>query len=72
MNTNYEQYIAANQSLMDCFAQVPAEQYSAMSKGDQTNLCKNEAEAVRGFLSSDSVNFSSILAERISAFAKQE
>jgi len=35
MSTNYEQFIAANQSLMDCYAGVSAEQFSAMSKMDQ-------------------------------------
>lgn len=72
MSTNYEQFIAANQALMDCFASVPAEQYSAMSKLEQQGVCKSEAEAVKGFLTSDSINFKYILADRIKAFDKQE
>ena len=68
MSTNYEQFIAANQALMDCYAQVPAEQYSAMSRQEQDAVCQNEASSVRAFLANDSVNFRHILAERIRAF----
>jgi hypothetical protein len=72
MSTNYEKFIAANQALMDCYASVPAEQYSAMSQNDQQQVCKNEAAAVRDFITSNKVTFRSILAERIAAFdAKQ-
>lgn len=71
MSTNYEQYISANQALIDCFARVPAEQYSAMSKWDQEAVCRSEAEAVRTFLLNDTVNFRNILAERIRAFDQQ-
>lgn len=34
MSSNYEQYIAANQVLMDCMAGVDADSYSAMSLND--------------------------------------
>jgi hypothetical protein len=68
MTTQYEQFIAANQALMDCYAGVPAEQYSAMSQWDQQQLCKNEAESVRQFIAGGHVEFRSILAERIKAF----
>lgn len=67
MSTNYEQYIAANQALMDCYAQVPAEQYSTMSVYDQQNLCYNEQSKVADFLKSGSLSFSSILSQRIKA-----
>ena len=73
MSTNYEQYIAANQSLMDCMASVPAETYSAMSLNEQQNVCKNEANAVRSLLEGGHVNFKNILAERINSLKhKQE
>jgi len=65
MSTNYEQFISANQALIDCYAQVPAEQFSALSRNEQAQVCRSEAESVRTFLSSDSVNFRNILAERI-------
>jgi len=65
MSTNYEQFIAANQALMDCYAGVSAEQFSAMSRQDQDNVCKSEASAVRSFLANDSINFRHILADRI-------
>ena len=71
MSTNYEQFIAANQALLDCFAQVPADKYSALSKSDQQAVCRSEADAVRSFLLNDSVNFKNILAERIRAFDQQ-
>jgi len=73
MSTNYEQFIAANQTLMDCFAGVPAEQFSGMSKGEQENVCRNEANAVRDMINGGHANFASILKERINAFdAKTE
>jgi hypothetical protein len=67
MSTNYEEFIAANQALMDCYGSVPAEQYNAMSNYEQSNLCKNEANKVADFLKSGSLSFSSILAQRINA-----
>lgn len=67
MSTNYEKFIAANQALMDCYAKVPAEEYSAMSASAQQDVCCNEALAVKNFLTSGQVTFKSILAERISA-----
>jgi hypothetical protein len=73
MSTNYEQFIAANHTLMNCYAEVPADSFSAMSKSEQEGVCRNEANAVRGFIAQEQVNFRSILNERISAFdAKQE
>lgn len=68
MSTNYERFIAANQALMDCYAGVPAEQYSALSRPEQENVCRSEAAAVRSFLANDSINFRHVLAERIRAF----
>jgi hypothetical protein len=68
MSTNYEKFIAANQSLMDCYAGVPAEQYSAMSTYDQSGVCQSEAAAVKSMLTEGKVDFKSILAERIAMF----
>lgn len=68
MNTNYEQFIASNQALIDCYAGVPAEQYSAMTRAEQEGVCQSEASAVHGFLSNGSIEFKSILAERLRAF----
>jgi hypothetical protein len=68
MSTNYEQFIAANSTLMDCYSGVSAEQFSAMNKMDQQDVCKNEAAAVRSFLTAGKVDFKNILAERIAAF----
>lgn len=68
MSTNYEQFIAANQALIDCYAQVSAEQFSALSRQDQQNVCRSESTAVRGFLENDSPNFKNILADRIRAY----
>ncbi len=53
MSTNYEQFIAANQALMDCFENVPADKFSAMNKADQDNVCRNEANTVRDFISNN-------------------
>lgn len=65
MSTNYEKFIVANQSLIDCYASVPAESYSSMSQWDQQQVCKSEAATVSDFLKQGKVDFKSILAERI-------
>lgn len=68
MSTKYEQFINANQSLMDCFAGVSATDYSAMSQWDQQQVCKNEAAAVREHISAGHADFKNVLQERINAF----
>lgn len=68
MSTNYEKFIVANQSLIDCFASVPAEQYSSMSQGEQQQVCKSEATTVADMLKQGKVDFKSILSERLAAF----
>lgn len=67
MSTNYEQYIAANQALMNCYGQTSAEQFQSMSVYDQGNLCKAESSTVADMLKSGSLSFSSILGQRIKA-----
>lgn len=72
MSTNYEQFIAANHKLMECFAGVPAEQFSAMSLADQQNVCKNEANEVRQFIQAGHIDFKNILAERINSLSTNQ
>ena len=71
MNTNYEQFIAANQALMDCYKAVPAEEYSAMSPPQQADLCKAEANAVRDHINAGHAKFANILKERLTAFDQE-
>lgn len=52
---------------MDCYAKVPAEEYSAMSSSAQQDVCFNEQAEVKNFFASGQVTFKSILAERIAA-----
>ena len=68
MSTNYEKFIVANQELMDCYAKVPASEFSAMPVYDQKNVCQAEATAVSDFLKNGQVSFASILKERIASF----
>lgn len=68
MSTKYEQFINANQSLMDCFAGVSSADYSAMSQWDQQQVCKNEAAAVRDHIAAGHADFKNVLQERINAF----
>ena len=67
MSTNYEKFIAANQSLMECYSGVSAEQYSAMSQYDQSQVCKSEAATVRDHITAGHADFRNVLAERIAA-----
>jgi hypothetical protein len=69
MSTNYEKFIAANHSLMNCFASVPAEQYSAMSRSEQENVCRNEADLVRQHIAAGNLDFKNILQERINSIS---
>ena len=68
MSTKYEQFINANQSLMDCFAGVAATDYSAMSQWDQQQVCKSETATVREHIAAGNADFKNILQERINAF----
>ena len=67
MSSAYEQFIAANHNLMNCYAQTDASTFSAMSGADQQNLCKSEAETVRGFLASGNLRMSHIINQRIAS-----
>ena len=67
MNTNYERFITANQSLMNCYASVSADQYKAMSAADQDGVCKSEATAVRVHIAAGHADFRNILAERMAS-----
>ena len=53
---------------MDCYAGVSSDQFSAMSKMDQQDVCKSEATVVRSFITEGKADFKNILAERITAF----
>ena len=70
MSTNYEHFIAANQRLIDCMAGVPAEQYSAMSRAEQENVCKAESAQVRSHIQAGHADFKNILAERINSLSQ--
>ena len=67
MNTNYERFIASNQTLMTCFASVSADQYKGMSAADQAGVCKSEAAAVKAHIAAGHADFRNILAERMAS-----
>lgn len=71
MSSVYEKWISANHTLFACYEKVSADQFNALAKADQDNLCKKEQETVAGFLKNDSVNFRSIINERISAISSE-
>lgn len=71
MSTKYEKYIHANQALLDCFASVPADQYSAMSALDQSQVCKAEGSAVAESLKAGNASFAAILGERLASINAQ-
>jgi hypothetical protein len=72
MTSVYEKWIAANHALFSCYEKVPADQYNALSKKEQDNLCKKEQDEVAAFLKNDSVNFRHIINERIAALSHSE
>jgi len=71
MSSIYEKWISANHSLFACYEKVSTEQYNALSKADQDNLCKSEQDAVAKFLKDDSINFRGLINARISALNEQ-
>jgi hypothetical protein len=42
MSSVYEKWIAANHALFACYEKVPADQFNALAKAEQDNLCKKE------------------------------
>jgi len=60
-----------DQTVSDCNEKVSADQFNVLAKADQDNLCKKEQETVAGFLKNDSVNFRSIINERITAISSE-
>jgi len=71
MSTNYENFIIANAALMKCYEQVPASEFSALSKNEQLNLCKSEQDLVSRAIRAGHASFSSIITERINSLEAQ-
>lgn len=65
MSSTYEKFIAANHALFKCMESVSAEQVKAMSPAEQNQVCHAESQAVAHFLQNDSVNFKSLVNERL-------
>lgn len=72
MSSVYEKWIAANHALFACYEKVPTDQFNALAKAEQDNLCKKEQDEVAAFLKNDSVNFRNIINERIFALASEQ
>ena len=53
MNNSYLAFIQANDALAKCMAGQKADAFQAMSAAEQGNVCRAEADAVKGMLSSD-------------------
>lgn len=71
MSSTYAQFIGANEALFKCMDSIPSDQFDAMSPCEQSKVCKVEADAVSGFLTSNAVNFRSMIGERLDSMAKQ-
>jgi hypothetical protein len=67
MNTAFERFIQANNALSKCYEATPVDKWRQLSHADQDALCHAEKVAVQGFLSSNQVNFSNIIKERLAA-----
>ena len=65
MSTTYESFIKANLNLFECMQKFPKAQYDEMSDSAKEVVCRSEAEAVACHLKGDTVNFRSILNERL-------
>ena len=72
MSSVYAKFIAANEALFKCMESVSNDQFQAMSAADQGAVCKAEGDAVATFMSQNSVNFKSLLNEKIDNLSKQQ
>ena len=67
MPNSYVQWITANDALAKCMSGQNVDAFKAMSAADQNLVCKTEADAVKEILTSNKINFRSLLAERQAA-----
>lgn len=65
METTYEKWIAANQSMIDCMAKFSKDQIDGMQNEQRAQLCQPEASAVTNFLKNDAVSMRHLIEERI-------
>lgn len=65
METNYEKFITANQSLIDCMAKFSKSQIDGMSKSQQDEICQHEGAAVSQMLKNDTVQIKYLIEERL-------
>lgn len=65
METTYEKFITANQSLIDCMAKFNKDQIDGMPNEQRAQICHTEASAVSTFLKNDAVSFRHLIEERI-------
>jgi hypothetical protein len=67
MKTAFERFIEANNALSKCYEATPVDKWRQLSHVEQDGLCQAEKVAVQSFLSSNQVNFSHIIKERLAA-----
>ena len=67
MPNSYVNFIQANDAFAKCMSGQNVEAFQAMGAAEQDNVCRAEAATVRDLLSSDSVSFRNLIAERIAA-----
>jgi hypothetical protein len=67
MKTAFERFIEANDALSKCYQATPVDKWRQLSNVEQGALCHAEKVAVQGFLSSNQVNFSHLIKERLEA-----
>ena len=70
MSTTYAKFIHANETLFKCMESVSNDQYQAMSAADQGAVCKAESDHVASFINNNSVNFRSLITERLDHLSK--
>ena len=71
MQSAYERFIAANETLTKCWEGVDVKKYQEMNAGTQAVQCRAEGEAVADILRQDQVSFRNLLDARISALKAQ-
>ena len=66
--STYENFIAANNALMECYKQTEPSSYEFMTPFDKQSLRQDERKTVPEFIASGALTFKNLVSEKANAF----
>lgn len=63
--TVFQQFVEANQGLLDCYNKVKIEDYKKMPDAGKEALCSSQKDKIREILNSNQMVMSNLIKERI-------